>query len=258
MYFDGDIRVVGHIEVEKIRAALETVPETVWSSDWRKTANPNFEYSNSLWPVSLPFTNDKIFHVFHSETLSESESFIEAYKELHQQLEHMFDGTIIRSCIIRLLPNNGVRRHVDGTHPLFRYCYRLIIPIQTNDKSVFIYDNKTYRLKQGTIYDTNPYIPHSTFNGGNAIRQQAVIDLMPSSIPESEMQVKIYDWSPEQYQSLEARIPRKDRNKTLPVWQDILKNEKDFFHSNSGIFPDIQILEDDVECISIDASGYYS
>lgn len=226
MYFDGVVRIMGKIDVSEMKSLVEEIPESAWESDWRKNVNPNFYDSHSVWMKSMPFTKDKIFHAFDSSCTCQHDGFQQAYLDFQRQLENMLDGIVVRSCIIRLTSNNSVKRHIDGQHDIFRYCYRIIIPILTNSKSILKYDDHEFVLEEGIVYDTNPYLPHSTFNGGETNRYQAVIDVFPNTVPENEITLRLYDvWDPKLCKSLEPKGPV-DRNNELHIWEERYEKEK--------------------------------
>jgi hypothetical protein len=225
MYFDGDIKEIGSIDIYDLAESMRLIPEETWQKDWRKKVNPNFTQSHSIWPVSLPFTNDNVFHVFDSLVTCDNEDFGRVYRNFSDQLETQLNGKILRSCIIRLAPGNGVSRHIDGTHPVFRHCLRLIIPVITNDKAVLRYDNGEYVLKSGIIYDTNPYLPHSTYNGGDSYRYQAVVDLLPNDT-DCDLDLMFYSWDLDLYKELEKKVPVVNRNRHLKLKDEILNTEK--------------------------------
>jgi hypothetical protein len=225
MYFDGNIRKLGTVDVAALKASVLEIPERAWQADWRRTANANFQHSHSIWTVSMPFTKDDTFHIFDSLETAQCRSFQQDCKVFHDALGKMLDGVVARACIIRLEPGNFVERHIDGAHPIFRHCYRLIIPIITNSRATLNYDDCEYVLDQGVIYDTNPYLPHSTHNGGDTIRYQAVIDLFPYSVPESVIKLKFYNWNPVLYKSLAPGRTPEQRNKELTQWEKRLETE---------------------------------
>jgi len=225
MYFEGNIRTLGKVNIENIKRSVLEIPERAWQADWRRTANANFQYSHSIWTVSMPFSKDGIFHIFDSLETALCPSFEDDCRQFHNDLGKMLDGVVARSCIIRLEPGAHVERHIDGAHPIFRHCYRLIIPIITNPKATFNYDDSEYVLEAGVVYDTNPYLPHSTHNNGDADRYQAVVDLFPYSVPESEVKLKFYDWDIELYKSLAPGRTPEQRNKELKRWEQRLETE---------------------------------
>jgi hypothetical protein len=219
MFFDGVVRIMGRIDVSEMKSLITEVPEDAWLSDWRRNANPNFYDSHSLWMVSMPFTSDGIFHAFNSTITCQHENFQKSYMKFQRELETMLDGTVVRSCIIRLTPGNSVKRHIDGRHPVFRWCYRIIIPILTNEQSTLFYDDKDFVLEEGIVYDTNPFLPHGTRNLGTTNRYQVVLDVLPRDTPDCKIVLKKYDeWDPELCRSLEPKDKNRDRNLELDSW----------------------------------------
>lgn len=228
MYFHGTIRPLTSIDVSSLKETIKNIPESAWEADWRKDANLNFSDSHTIWMRSMPFNHDNTFHIFDSSCTCQDSLFKEHYEKFHSQIEDLLDGTIVRTSIIRLLSNKSVKRHVDGSNKIFRFCRRLIIPIISGEKSKFIYDNIEYTLDEGMIYDTNPFIPHSTFNGEDYARYQAVIDLFPKEIPESVIKLEFHPWDEKKLYDLRFKIENRDRDKPLKIWQELLEEEKIF------------------------------
>jgi len=225
MYLDTNYIVSGEIDISQVKEYLEDIPEEAWDLDWRRIINPNFNESHTLWMRSMPFTKDNIYRIFDSSETCRSQKFKQAYEDLHLELEKMFNGVIIRSGLIRLHPGKSVHRHSDGTHSIFRYCHRLILPIKTNPLAVFRYDDGDHIFKEGVIYDTNPYLPHSTHNFGEEIRYQFVIDLLPSRSIGKDVVVEWHGTNLEEYKKFEPKsIP--NHNRSLENWEKILEQEK--------------------------------
>lgn len=236
MYFNGVVRILGKIDISGIKSTIKLVPESAWRDDWRKDCNPNFYDSHSLWMKSMPYTKDKIFHTFDSSCTCRHRGFQEEYLKFQETLETMFDSIVVRSCIIRLSPGNSVKRHIDGMHDIFRYCYRIIIPIITNERAILKYDDHEFVLDEGTVYDTNPFIPHSTFNGGDEDRYQAVIDLFPKTVPEDVIKIKKYDvWDSKLCSDL-MEVKIKKRNVELDTWKERYEKEKQNVLEKKDVF----------------------
>lgn len=236
MYFDGVVRIIGNLDISEMQSYVKEIPDSVWDNDWRKRVNSNFYESNSVWMKSMPLKKDRIFHVFDSSCTCQHIEFQQAYNDFEKRLECLLEGTTVRSCIIRLLPGNSVKRHIDGNHDIFRYCYRIIIPIVTNEKAVLQYDDYEFVLEEGIVYDTNPFLPHSTFNGGQENRYQAVIDVLPNTIPKDIIEIKKYEfWDYKLFQSMEP-VRTFDRNIELPTWEERYEKEKEIAKSHTDIF----------------------
>lgn len=231
MYFEGNIRPLIEIDISAIRNSVQQIPEFAWEFDWRKKVNKNFYESHTIWMRSLPYSVDNIFHVFDTQHLCYNDQFKKDWANFQSNMESMLDGTVVRSAIVRLMPEKIVKRHLDGKFPIFRFCRRLIIPIISGQKSFFNYDEVDYVLKEGKIYDTNPFVPHGTSNYENYPRYQAVIDLFPKDIPESVVTLKFHSWDRDLYFQLQEKIDQSNRDEYLPIWKEIYKEEKEFFYS---------------------------
>jgi hypothetical protein len=224
MYFEERVRIFGKVDVGPLKAPLLAVPETSWEKDWRRRANPNFADSHTLWMAMSPLTEDNIFHVFDSLVLCNHKEFEQEYLKIATQVEEAAKGIIVRAGIIRLPAGHEVHRHVDGKHNLMKYCHRILLPVITNPKALFHYDDgEQYFMEEGVIYDTNGYLPHRAYNGGDTSRYTFVFDIMPKD--ETAMTIKFYEWDKAEYIRLDRIKEKIQSNKLLPMATAILRHE---------------------------------
>lgn len=223
-WFPGSaVRELGQIDVDFIKASLQSLPESVWEADERRERNSNFKQVYTIWPRLMPFTNDRVFHVFENLKMFSTE-FQKDCDTFHTMFEQQFDGTIVRSSIIRVRPGEQVSKHTDGTHIANDCCQRIIIPIITNPDVVFFCDgiddipSMNYSLKVGTVYDTNGYIPHSVTNNGTTVRYNFVFDFLPNS-ENPPVTIKHYkNWTDEEYRNvLKLHVKKNTPELSLPL-----------------------------------------
>ena len=223
-WFTGTaVRELGQIDVNFIKSSLLDLPEAVWQADERRERNSNFNQVYTIWPRLMPFTNDNTFHVFENLIMFGPE-FQKHCGNFHNTFEKQFKGTIVRSSVIRVRPGEEVSKHTDGMHIANDICQRIIIPILTNSNVVFSCDGiddiprTDYYLKEGIVYDTNGYIPHSVVNNGTTTRYNFVFDFLPR-LKHHIVTVKHYiTWAEEEYRNvLTLHVKKNTPELSLPA-----------------------------------------
>ena len=225
MYFEGELRSYGTVNVDPFKEPMLAVSEDLWASDPRYKVNSNFKESRTLWIYTMPLTPDGIFHVFDKSRLYSNE-FNSSYQELHRRVEELTDGIVIRSGIIRLEPGMSVARHIDGNHLMMQTCHRMLLAVVTNDKMIYRTDSQDYLLEEGMLYDVNGYIPHSTHNNGETARYSFAFDVLPKEFLNNKVTVKYYDWDEELFNKVAATVPNKPINGLIDNWQQHMDKAK--------------------------------
>ena len=224
MYFEGELRSYGTVNVEPFKKPLLDVHEDFWITDPRYKVNKNFKDSRTLWIYTMPLTPDGIFHIFDKSSLF-SQEFNDTYSELNKQVEDLTNGIVIRSGIIRLEPGMSVARHIDGNHLMMQTCHRMLLAVITNDKMIYKTDSQDYFLDEGVLYDVNGYIPHSTHNNGDTARYSFAFDVLPKESID-KVSIKRYNWDEELFNKIAATVPNKPINGLIDNWQQHLENAK--------------------------------
>lgn len=192
MYLPVNVQEIGKIDVNSFKEPLLEISEEQWLEDRRRQWNPHFKESVSLWPRVIPFSDDEFFHTFDKLMFFKNTKFIEECNKIHQKIESLLNGYVIKSNIIRLDPGKETKTHVDGLDKIFRQSHRIILPIITNEKSFIQYEQESYHLKEGVMYDTCTYMPHNTINLGDTSRYHMVLDIIFKTNIEHFEKIKIY------------------------------------------------------------------
>jgi hypothetical protein len=201
VWFAGTaLKKIGQFDISNIKNTITNITEEVWNNDPRMTTNQNFYEAATLWIRKVPETHygfNQEFHAFDTINFNNSE-FEEQCRTFQKQFETQFNGVLIRTCIIRLLPGQQVKKHVDGDENLHRYCNRLILPIITNPQVIMTCDSPNdtelptdFVLDENIVYDTNGYVPHRTVNNGDTTRYAFILDFLSNNL-EHPMKVNIY------------------------------------------------------------------
>lgn len=237
MYLPVNVQEVGKIDVVPLKKPLLEIPEEKWQEDRRRKWNPHFRESISLWLRIVPFSDDDFFHTFDKLVFFDNTKFVEECNKLHSKVESLLNGYIINSNIIKLDPGKKTEIHVDGLDKVFRQSHRIILPIITNEHSFIQYEQEMYHLKEGVMYDTCTYIPHSTFNLGNTARYHMVLDIIFKTNVEHFEKIKVY--GPDQWQEykelhasfkkLIAHTLQDYREGAFKNWKEVLEFERKLY-----------------------------
>jgi len=193
MYLLNDLEIIGKIDISVLRKHILSIPRYIWETDRRRLTNPNFRESFSLHLRLMPFSLDKYFHVYNNVVTYDDYVLTTEANKIHKEIEDLFQGYIVKSTIIRLDPGTNVAMHIDGADKIFKEGHRIIIPLITNSASYAIFEDRTYHLEEGIIYDTNSFIPHSTTNEGSEPRYHLVLDIIYKTNIEHFKNIKIYN-----------------------------------------------------------------
>ncbi len=90
--------------------------------------------------------------------------------------EPPIEGNVVKQLLSRLRPGESCGKHVDKWTPGRR---RFHIPIETNQKAVFCYEDDCFHIPQGEIFEVFPDVPHWVENNGTTDRIHWIIDLAP-------------------------------------------------------------------------------
>lgn len=241
-FANSPVRKFGNFDVSHLKESLLNISETVWDQDYRNKSNRHFYETSTLWLRKLPsshYGSKEEFHVFESIDFGDH-TFDQSCHVFHKEFESKFNGVLVRSCIIRLLPGQYVEKHIDGDENLHRYCNRLILPIITNPQVIMTcedtedYPMSTHVLEENIAYDTNGYVPHKVVNNGTTTRYAFVLDFLDNQLSHP-MTVKFYptwtneDWekvsSQGQYKPMALELKYPGLNSS-PAWRELYRTRK--------------------------------
>ena len=81
-------------------------------------------------------------------------------------------------CIVTChAPGNTIGLHEDESNEDEIDYIRVQIPIITNDKAVFMFDDEEYNFKEGSAYLINTHTSHGTRNDGDTYRIHLVLSI---------------------------------------------------------------------------------
>ena len=227
MYIPNDFEIIGTLDVSELSRHVLLVPQDVWDQDFRKLENSNFEQSFSIHLRLMPFTLDKYFHVYNYIVTYKQEFLTAECNRIHAEIEKLLNGFIVKSVIIRLDPGTDVAMHMDGDDKIFKEGHRIIVPLITNPNAQIIFEDRTYHLEEGVMYDTNSFIPHSTTNEGTEPRYHLVLDVIYKTNAEHFKNIKMYNEEDTELFFKITKLASKAHNYILfSDWKTIAEEQK--------------------------------
>jgi hypothetical protein len=179
--FDGNYRLLGTIDIAALKAKVMAQTEADWdASTWRQERFQVHKFTQTLelvfdrdLPKDQPTKHEKYFSL-GCETL---------LAPLIEQIAMRYSepGFLIRAVIVRLSSKGTINRHVD-IGPMFTNAHRIHVPIETNDKALFMVGDETLIMKQGEMWEINNLREHYVDNGGDEGRIHLIMDWAPLDI----------------------------------------------------------------------------
>lgn len=225
MYTDGKLKVIDQANVQDIKELLLTFNELAWEADQRRHVNKNFSETHTLWLQQHSESHDSFLYTVDMLGSYNNQEFNSKWIPLCSKVENALSGKIVRALIIRTRPGKTINRHMDGLHNVFKYCHRIILPITSNSFPFLFYDDESFILDEGTMYDSNGFVPHWAVNNGTDDVYTAIFDVLPDQ--ETSVAIKELPNIPETWKWLKEHAIRKVHNNSImPAWEQWLEEER--------------------------------
>lgn len=149
----------------------------VLSSNWIKHYNTN-DYEGDWSSIALMSQGGKSENIYALPSNNDEVTFTEIldacqyFKEVINQFK--FQKTSVR--LLRLSVGAEIKPHKDYCLGYEDGCFRIHIPVITNDEVEFILDNERLIMKEGECWYINANFTHSVANRGTNDRIHLVID----------------------------------------------------------------------------------
>lgn len=179
MFFSGDpIRVIGHVDADRIQAMHDTILER-FNSKWVRRTFKLMDTSYCLKAIS-PSNFDSVDENTQQELKELLLPWIAPYVTEND--------VVVYLDLSSLPPGAQSKVHIDYSW-IHLMAKRIRIPIVTNPKSTFALWTdggtvKTYNLKVGNVYETNNSVMHLAANLGDTDRWHIVADILDKSVYE--------------------------------------------------------------------------
>jgi hypothetical protein len=172
MLMDCDYKILGTID----KNLIDSVKDKCLSINWKDSKFDRFE--ETLLEGRLCCLPYIIVRDDQKQYSDEQLQLIELLNPIINKVMESFPGyTKIRGEVATLYTGARLTLHRDISW-FHTACRRIHVPIYTNSQCEQIFEDRSYHLDVGTVYEINNRIHHSAFNGGNDIRIHLILDLI--------------------------------------------------------------------------------
>ncbi|RBW60812.1 aspartyl/asparaginyl beta-hydroxylase domain-containing protein [Tenacibaculum sp. E3R01] len=159
--------------VEKLQNELQTIVTSKWNDHFNKTG-----YEGSWKSIALYAENGDENNIYASiEKVKITETpFLKECPYLKEVI-NTFKSLLISVRLLNLEKGSKIKPHRDYKLGYEDNCFRIHVPIITNNKVTFLLDDEIVDMKVGECWYTNVNYIHSVSNLGDTDRIHLVIDL---------------------------------------------------------------------------------
>lgn len=166
-------------DIGYVKEVVENFTEEDWNEfDFRQKT---FEVHKETKTIPLIFDTD--FRSSNPTYLPRANLFIDDIKRFSNLLKDFYgEGYLIRSILVSLKANSVIAPHIDKGDSLEK-CFRVHLPIITNDKVNFIVGDEMKIFKEGELWEINNSGKiHSVENNSDVDRVHLILDWICYSI----------------------------------------------------------------------------
>lgn len=182
MYFLGNYRQVGIVDVAPIRDALATLGE----AEWNASATRQQIYKAHAHTRTIPLIYDEdmrhtgatrrpLFDRLEPVLAPAMARIRDFYAPAHEAAgTPVSGGYFVRIVLVRLAGEGEVTSHTDNG-PSLQRAHRIHLPIVTSDRVLFAVRGEIRNLPAGELWEINNRRPHAVRNAGTD-RIHAILD----------------------------------------------------------------------------------
>lgn len=174
MYFDRDIKEIADISCDMLKNLAISCTEINWSQDsFGRNEVSLVEGRLCMIPCLIARPEQLVKTDERLSLWKAVNPIVDFVKSMHP------DYKLIRGEIVNLRPGKKLTPHID-IHWFHKVSKRIHVPIITNTDSFLTFEDRSYQLTVGKIYEINNRIVHSGFNKGTSDRVHVILDMMPT------------------------------------------------------------------------------
>ena len=201
-------------EEKKLVEDLQSILEKPWTPHFNTDGYEGHWSSIALYSENGEETN---IHAMHDEQAVLKETAIMRDCLYLKEVVHAFNCPLLSVRLLNLGVGAFIKPHRDHALGYEDGCFRLHIPISTNDQVQFMLDGQSLNMKPGECWYTNVNYEHSVANQGKTDRVHLVIDGQRN------------DWSDDLFFSLapkESFFPKMEEKNTPETIKQIIEQLK--------------------------------
>jgi hypothetical protein len=181
MFFDGEYRFLGKVDVSPLRHLIESMPEDDWYKDTgRQEAFAAHRMTQSIGLVFDPDMRHEqptvrpAFDTFRAAIEPAIES-VHTYFETNPPAGTDGHGYVVRALLVRLDGGGSIASHRDHGYSLSR-AHRVHLPVITSPHAEFGIAGRVRHLPAGEMWEVNNRKVHAVRNTGGAARVHLILD----------------------------------------------------------------------------------
>lgn len=172
----NSIRVLGHVDIGRLKDAVLALPETVWQAE--NESKPNrFGALDATQHIIFRFVSNFIDwrQSYERPLWSEWKGLLEPVLWQATATYGYHSGDFPRVMLARMAPGGVIHPHRDQ-NPAAKWPHKIHIPLQTNDEVTFFVDGTGYHLAEGEAIEVNNMGLHAVENRGTTDRIHLIFE----------------------------------------------------------------------------------
>ena len=180
------IRKLGQVDIDRLRAAVLSIPEAVWDAENEDKPN-RFEALDRTRHVVFRFvSNFRDWRQSYDRPLwPEWKALIEPVLAQATRDYGYQRGVFPRVMLARMAPGGIIKPHRDA-NPAAKWPHKIHVPLVTNDKVTFFVDGIGYHFPEGEAVEVSNMAVHAVENAGATDRIHLIFEYYDPDQPEPD------------------------------------------------------------------------
>jgi len=180
------IRKLGQVDIDRLRAAVLSIPEAVWDAENEDKPN-RFEALDRTRHVVFRFvSNFRDWRQSYDRPLwPEWKALLEPVLAQATRDYGYRHGVFPRIMLARMAPGGVIKPHRDA-NPAAKWPHKIHVPLLTNDKVTFFVDGVGYHFPEGEAVEVSNMAVHAVENAGATDRIHLIFEYYDPEQPEPE------------------------------------------------------------------------
>jgi hypothetical protein len=161
-------------DISHIKDYISKNQDSLWNDLLERKQLYAQEATDIIYIYNLPDSRNRCFNTYYI-----NDQLIQDMKlqTLFIHLSKILGRRLGRAMFVKLPANTSIAEHTDYGYHL-ENCYRIHLPIVTNDKVKFIINKTVYYLATGIIAKINNNVPHEVLNESEHDRVHLIMDFV--------------------------------------------------------------------------------
>lgn len=168
--------VLGPVDITELKQIVLDIPEVIWNIETKKRENDFWCFTGTKhiifkFQTGIEDPNNykekPLWSIWQSKLLPLMQKAVEPYEYK--------DGLFPKVMLAKLQPHCRINAHIDA-NLRNRRLHKIHIPLQTNQKVVFMVKEKSYFLEEGYAYEVNNIVKHQAINNSNKARIHLIFE----------------------------------------------------------------------------------